>query len=119
MRGKVCYGGRVHVVVDLRAVRPGRLAGTLSQDTLGEAIRDLRTYLRGAQREPLDDGIRLVLDLDTTLIAALADEVRALANSWPFLSFRLLADPPACCLEVTGTGPAAALARVVFSELGR
>ena len=35
------------------------------------------------------------------------------------LRSELLADPPACWLEVTGAGSAGALADVVFRELGR
>lgn len=105
------------VIVDLRAVRSGRLAAGLAPEATSEPVRGLRDYLRGARSEPLADGMRLALDLDVTAIAGLAAEVRALADRWPFLSFKLLADPPACRLEVTGTGPAAALARVVFAEL--
>jgi hypothetical protein len=107
----------VHVIVDLPAVRPGRLATAFSDAVIDETVRELRTRLRGARREPLGDGVRLVLGLDVREIADLADQVRALADLWPFLTFRLLAEPPECWLEVTGTGPAAALARSVFGEI--
>ena len=50
--------------------------------------------------------------------ARLADLVRAEADALPFFGFRLLAEPPACWLEVTGTGRAAEIARTVFGELG-
>lgn len=106
------------VVVDLRAVRPARLAAGLSEAALAEPVRVLRPYLRGARCEPLPDGVRLGITLDLADIASLADEIRLLADHWPFLSFRLCADPPACTLEVTGDGPAATLARGVFGELG-
>jgi hypothetical protein len=108
----------VDVIVDLRAVRPGRLAARLSAEALAEPVRTLRPLLRRARCEPIPGGVRLAVTLDVEEIAALADEVRALADRWPFLSFRLLADPPACRLEVTGRGSAAELARVVFAELG-
>jgi hypothetical protein len=108
----------MHLIVDLPAVRAGRLAAALTDDTLDEPVRSLRPYLRGARSTSLPDGVRIALELDSLGIAALADEVRALANAWPFFTFRLLADPPACALEVTGTGPAAEMARAVFAELG-
>ena len=114
----MCYEGTVHVIVNLPAVRPARLATTWHEDALDETVRELRTMCRGARREPLPDGIRLGLDLDPVEIAALADQVRGVANGWPFLSFRLLADPPACWLEVTGRDGAADLARAVFGEIG-
>ena len=74
--------------------------------------------LRGARAEPLADGVRLVLRLDVRALARLADLVRAAADALPFFGFRLLAEPPACWLEVTGTGRAAEIARTVFGELG-
>ena len=107
----------MNVIVNLPAVRPGRLAATLKDDTLEQTVRELRVWIRGARREPIADGMRLRLQLDVRDIAALADQVRALADAWPFLTFRLLADPPECWLEVTGTGPAAELARSVFGEI--
>lgn len=106
------------MIVDLPAVRAGRLAAALTDDALDEPVRSLRPYLRGAQSSAVPDGVRLAVELDALGIAAFADEVRALANTWPFFTFRLLADPPACALEVTGTGPAAEMARAVFGELG-
>lgn len=106
------------VVVDLRAVRPARLAASLSEQAMTEPVRELRPFLRGARCEPLPDGVRLSVVLDVVDIASLADEIRLLADHWPFLSYRLCADPPACTLEVTGDGPAGALARGVFAELG-
>jgi hypothetical protein len=109
----------VNVIVNLPAVRPGRLAATLKDDTLEQTVRELRLWLRGAGREPITDGMRLRLQLDVRDIAALADQVRALADAWPFLTFRLLADPPECWLEVTGPGRAGAIARAVFGEVGR
>jgi hypothetical protein len=108
----------MHVIVDLPAVRGGHLAATLTVDALDEPVRSLRPYLRGAQSTPIPDGVRIALELETLEIAALADELRGLANTWPFFTFRLLADPPSCVLEVTGTGPAADVARAVFGELG-
>jgi hypothetical protein len=63
--------------------------------------------------------VQLRLALGLAEIAALADLVRDLADQWPFLSFRLLADAPDCLLEVHGAGPAAAVAQVVFAELAR
>lgn len=104
-------------IVDLPAVRPARLAARLADDPLPEAGRELRPYLRNAHREDLPRGLRLVLCLEPVEIAGLADVVRQLADEWPFLSFRLLADPPACWLEVEGTGQAAGIARAVFSAL--
>jgi len=106
----------MHVVVDLPAVRPARLAEHVGMDELNERVRDLREPLHDARREPRDDGVRLVLRLDVRGIARLADLVREAADSVPFWSFRLLADPPACWLEVTGRGRAGALARSVFGE---
>ena len=106
------------VVVDMPAVRPGRLAKRLSAEAAAEPVRALRTYLRGATVTNLPDGVRLRMALATIDIAALADEIRALANEWPFLSFRLLAEPPDCALEVTGAGVASGMARAVFAELG-
>lgn len=106
------------VVVDLPAVRPGRLAARLSADATGEAVRALRDYLRGAAVTDIPDGVRLGMELSALDIAGLADQIRGLADEWAFLSFRLFAEPPACALEVTGTGAAASVARAVFGELG-
>lgn len=108
----------MHVLVDLPAVRPGRLAGRLAVEDLTDHVRAFRGLVRGAVAEPLPDGMRLVLRLETDAVAALADLVRAEANELPFWSFRLLADPPLCWLEVTGAGPAAEMARSLFGELG-
>ena len=108
----------MHLIVDLPAVRAGRLAAALTDDALEEPVRSLRPYLRGARSTSLPDGVRVAVELDALGIAAFADEVRALANTWPFFTFRLLADPPSCALEVTGTGPAVDMARAVFGELG-
>ncbi len=59
-----------------------------------------------------------VVHMDVRGIARLADLVRGEADALPFFGFRLLAEPPACWLEVTGTGRAAEIARTVFGELG-
>lgn len=107
----------MRVVVDLPAVRPGRLAQALAVEELDAHVRDFRVYLRGARCEPLPDGVRLDVRLEVGALAALADVVRAEADALPFFSFRLLAEPPACRLEVTGTGPAAEMARAVFGGL--
>lgn len=109
----------MNVIVDLRAVRPGRLAESVVAEDLAEHVRELRDLLRGGQREELPDGVRLLLRLDLPTIARLADLVRAEADAFPFWSFRLLADPPECWLEVTGPGRAGEIARAVFGELGR
>lgn len=109
----------MHVVFDLPAVRPGRLAVRLLHAPLHEATRDLRRHLRGAAVRQVPDGIVLDTSLDMVAIAELADVVRSLANEWPWLGFRMLADPPACRLEVRGTGPAACVARTIFEELAR
>lgn len=106
------------VLVDLPAVRAGRLAARLSTEATTEPVRELRAYLRGADVEEIPSGIRLGLRLPPLEIAGLADEIRTLANEWPFLSFRLVADPPACTLEVTGTDAAIGMARAVFGEIG-
>ena len=108
----------MHVVVDLPAVRPARLADHVATEALDEHVRALRDLVRGAVAEPLPLGVRLVLHHDVATIARLADVVRAEADSFPFWSFRLLAEPPACWLEVTGTGRAGELARTVFGVLG-
>ena len=107
----------MHVVVDLRAVRPARLAEALVLADLTADVRELREQLRGARIEPLPRGVALDFDLDVAEIAQLADAVRAEADAHPFWSFRLLADPPACRLEVTGDGRAGELARAVFGEI--
>jgi len=109
----------VNVVVDLPAVRPGRLAARLTAQELTAQVREVLRLVRGARREPRPDGVRLVLHLDVRAIAALADAVRAAADALPFWSFRLLAEPPACWLEVTGGGRAGEMARAVFEELER
>jgi hypothetical protein len=109
----------VNVLVDLPAVRPGRLADGLSAADLAEHVRSFRAELRGARAEPLADGVRLVLRLDVRAIARLADLVRAEADTLPFFAFRVLAEPPACWLEVTGTARAGEIARAVFGELGK
>ena len=106
------------VLVDLPAVRPGRLAERVSAAGAAEPARTLRAFLRGAVVTEIPDGVRLSFDLETLDIAQLADEIRTLANEWPFLSFRMATDPPACRLDVTGTGAAAGMARAVFGELG-
>jgi hypothetical protein len=108
----------VTVVVDLPAVRPARLASALVADDLAARVRGLRDLLRGATVEPVPGGVRLDLRLDVRGLAALADLVRAEAAALPFFTFRLLADPPRCRLEVTGEGQAGALARALFGELG-
>ena len=105
------------VIVDLPAVRAGRHARAVSAPTIGEAVRDLRALLRGAVVTSLADGVRLDLTMDPLAIAGLADEMRALAGVWPFLTFRVLVAPPACRVEVTGQGPAAEFAQAVFGEL--
>lgn len=107
----------MHVVVDLPAVRPARLANELAVEDLTNDVRELRALLRGAGTERLSRGVALVLRLDVPAIAQLADAVRAEADAHPFWSFRLLADPPACRLEVTGDGRAGELARAVFGAL--
>ena len=104
--------------VDLPAVRPGRRADTRAAANLEAEVRALRDLVRGARVEPLPAGVRLVVRRDIEAIARLAEVVRADADALPFWSFRLLADPPLCWLEVTGTGPAAALARAVFATEG-
>lgn len=109
----------MHVVFDLPAVRPGRLAVRLLQTSLAEPTRDLRRHLRGATVRLVPDGIDLETTLDMVSLAELADVVRSLANEWPWLSFRMLADPPACRLEVRGTGPAIEVAQTVFEEVAR
>ena len=112
------YSRGMTVLVDLRAVRPGRLAERVSAEAATEPVRALRTYLRGSDVAEIDDGVRLRFRLESALdIARLADEIRALANEWPFLSFRMVTDPPECALDVTGTGAAAGMARTVFAEL--
>ena len=108
----------VTVLVDMPAVRPGRLAARISAEDAAEPVRALRTFLRGATVVEIPDGLELRFRLDPMDIARLADEIRALANEWPFLSFRMTTDPPACALVVTGTGAAAGMARTVFAELG-
>lgn len=105
------------VFVDLPAVRPARFAPALDTSDLETRVRAFREHLRGAHVEPLPAGIRLVLHRDIEAIARLADVVRTEADALPFWSFRLLADTPVCWLEVTGTGGAAEVARVVFREL--
>jgi len=107
----------VTTVVDLHAVRPARLAAGLADGPLLEEGRPLRPYLRGAAVEPLSDGVRLAIELGIVDLAILADLVRDLADAWPFMSFRLLEEVPRCWLEVRGRGPAADVARAVFTEL--
>jgi len=107
------------VLVDLPAVRPGRLAERVSAEAAAEPVRALRAYLRGAEVDEIEDGVRLRLRIEAAIdIARLADEIRTLANEWPFLSFFMVTDPPDCALHVTGTGAAAGMARTVFAELG-
>ena len=107
------------VLVDMRAVRPGRLAEHVSAEGATEPVRSLRVYLRGATVTDIPDGVRLRFALESPMdIARLADEIRTLANEWPFLSFLMATEPPDCTLDVTGTGAAAGMARTVFSELG-
>jgi hypothetical protein len=108
----------VTVLIDLRAVRPGRLAERVSAAGATEPVRALRSYLRGATVTDIPDGVRLRFRLEIMDIARLADEIRALANEWPFLSFLMSTDPPDCTLDVTGTGAAIGMARTVFAELG-
>ena len=109
----------METILNLPAVRPGRLAATLVSSSLIEETRELRPLLRGGRVEELPEGLRLVLRLDVRTLAALADVIRDMADHWPFLTFRLLADPPACWLEVEGTGEATSVARAVFGELAR
>jgi hypothetical protein len=109
----------VTVLVDLRAVRPARLARGLGREALDDHVRAFLPLVRGAAVEPIAGGVRLVLRHDVRTVAALADLVRAEADLLPFFSFRLLADPPACWLEVTGDREAGALALTLFGELGR
>lgn len=106
------------VLIDLPAVRPGRLAERVSAAGATEPVRALRAYLRGAAVTDIPDGIRLRFRLEIMDIARLADEIRSLANEWPFLSFLMSTDPPECTLDVTGTGAAIGMARTVFAELG-
>jgi hypothetical protein len=108
----------MHVIVDLPAVRPGRLARSLGDVPLADEARELRTYLRGAQAEDLPHGVRLAFQLDLVDLAAFAQLVRQLADRWPFLGFRLAVEPPDCRLDVEGRDGAADVARAVFRELG-
>jgi hypothetical protein len=108
----------VAVLVDMPAVRPGRLAERVTAAGATEPVRALRSYLRGAAITDVPGGVRLRFALAILDIARLADEIRTLANEWPFLSFRMSTEPPDCILEVTGTGAAAGMARAVFGELG-
>jgi hypothetical protein len=105
------------VIVDLPAVRPGRLARTLADEPLPEEGHALRPYLRGAQVEFLPRGVRLAFALELVDLATLAQLVRQLADRWPFLSFRLATEPPRCRLDVEGMDAAADVARAVFREL--
>ena len=107
----------VDLLVDMPAVRPGRLARSLVKRDLSEEVRELRGHLRGARCESIDGGVRLEFSLDVEALAAFAELVRAEADTLPFFTFRLMADPPRCRLEVTGTGPAAAAARAMFREI--
>lgn len=107
----------MNVVIDLPAVRPGRFAAAHAGEALADEARALRPLLRDARVEDVDDGVAVALTLDVVRLAALANATRALADRWPFLSFRLLEDAPRCRLEVTGTGPAGGFARTVFREL--
>jgi hypothetical protein len=104
-------------IVHLPAIRPARLVDRLPMEDLTGHVRDFRIVLRGARVEPIPGGIRLVLALDPQAIARVADLVRGSADGLPFWTFRLLADPPACWLEVSGAGRAGVLARAVFEEL--
>lgn len=106
------------VLVDLPAVRPGRLAARISAEDAAEPVRALRAFLRGATVVEIPDGLELRFRLATMDISRLADEIRSLANEWPFLTFFMSTDPPDCALAVTGTGAAAGMARAVFTELG-
>jgi len=106
------------VIVDLRAVRPGRLASSLVDEPLAGEARELRPFLRGARAEDLPEGVRLLFELEPIDLATFAHLVRQLADRWPFLSFRLAAEPPRCRLDVEGGGAAAVVARAVFRELG-
>lgn len=111
----------MNVVVDLPAVRPGRFATAHAGRPLADEARALRPLLRDAAVdagvEEIRDGIAVALTLAPRSLAALAAAVRALADRWPFLSFRLLEEAPRCRLEVTGTGAAGGFARAVFREL--
>ena len=105
------------VLVDMPAVRPGRLARALVKRDLSDEIRELRSHLRGARCQTIDGGVRLEFALDVETLASFAELVRAEADTLPFFTFRLFADPPRCRLEVTGTGPAAAAAQAMFREI--
>ena len=111
-------GAPMHVIVDLPAVRPGRLARSLADVPLADEARELRAYLRGARAEDLPRGVRLAFQLELIDLAAFAQLVRQLADRWPFLSFRLAAEPPLCLLDVEGQEGASDVARAVFRELG-
>jgi hypothetical protein len=107
----------VDLLVDMPAVRPGRLARSRVKRDLSEDVRELRGHLRGARCESIDGGVRLEFSLDVETLAMFAELVRAEADTLPFFTFRLMADPPRCRLEVTGTGPAAAAAQAMFREI--
>src|SRR5262249_5263537 len=66
----------------------------------------------------LPRGVRLAFQLELIDLAAFAQLVRQLADRWPFLSFRLAAEPPLCLLDVEGQEGAGDVARAVFRELG-
>ena len=107
----------VTLLVDMPAVRPGRLARSLARRDLSEEVRELRGHLRGARCETIDGGVCLEFTLDVETLALFAELIRAEADTLPFFTFRLLADPPQCRLEVTGTGPAVAAARTMFRAI--
>ena len=83
-----------------RAASPGALA----DEPLADEARELRPYLRGAHAEDLPRGVRLAFELEPIDLATLAQLVRQLADRWPFLSFRLAAEPPALPARRRGRG---------------
>ncbi|GAA4091598.1 MerR family transcriptional regulator [Actinomadura miaoliensis] len=89
------------------------VACSLSGDGMAERAGRWREVLDGAEREEIDDGVRLTLPADrTAAVAALAaDEQRCC----PFFDFRLHLDGPVVRLEARAPADAAGLLAALFT----
>jgi MerR family copper efflux transcriptional regulator len=113
--GPAVGSGPVPVQLSARAAEGGGgerwraepVACSLTGDALAQRVARWRQLLAGAERETIDDGIRLTLPADRAgaLAALAADEQQCC----PFFDFRLHLDGPVVHLEVRAPAGGAAL----------
>ncbi|MET7640487.1 MerR family transcriptional regulator [Streptomyces sp. NPDC005438] len=99
---------------DTERWRTAPVACSLSGDGLRQRVDRWREVLDGAERSPVDDGLRLTLPVERAAsVAALAADEQACC---PFFDFHLHLDGPALHLEVRAPAEGAAPLAELFGE---